>query len=391
MSKPFLPACLFALVLSACAQDWSRQGSSTAQLDMDKAHCQAIALTNLPPLMRVKTPARSVPAKTQCAPQSSGGTTKMVCSEFPSYTVPATEVDANLKPRTEAFNACMLAMNYVAPARVPEAGLFAKIGELEVNDVIAVSNRREQSALLAAQQAPDAQSARPGQWIKDCEQCPALVLIPPGSFKMGGAGSPDEQPFHRVNVAAFFMGRYEVTQAEWFAVMGSNPSANKSCGDNCPVERISWLDAQIFVKKLSARTGKLYRLPTEAEWEYAARAGSRAEWSFGNDDSQLKQYAWFNDNSKGVVHPIGLKQPNPFGLHDMHGNVWEWVEDAFHADYSRASLDGKPLQANSDQCMRVLRGGSWYNNPKDLRVSKRNPNPPDESYVFFGLRVARSL
>jgi formylglycine-generating enzyme required for sulfatase activity len=285
----------------------------------------------------------------------------------------------------------MLAMHYVPPSRVSDAEFADSAAELVVGDVNAKGQRRERAALLASERASDESTARPGQWLKDCELCPALVMIAPGSFTMGGANAPEEQPSHRVSLNGFFLGRFEVTQAEWIAIMGSNPSASKTCGAECPVDRINWHDAQAFVKKLSERTGKHYRLPTEAEWEYAARAGSRSAWSFGNDAGKLGQYAWFNDNSKGGVHPVGLKQANPFGLHDMHGNVWEWVEDAFLEDYNRASADGKPPQEAGNKDLRVLRGGSWYNNAKDLSVSKRNPNAPDEGYVFFGLRVARSL
>ncbi|MCV2353323.1 formylglycine-generating enzyme family protein [Paucibacter sp. B2R-40] len=378
---------LAALLLSACAQDWSRQGTNSAQMKHDKEHCEAIALANVPPLMWVKIPAKTVPGKVDCQQRGE----RMECAQTPGFTIPATEADANIKPRAEAFHACMLAMHYVPPSRVSDAEFADSAADLVVGDVNAKGQRRERAALLASERASDESTARPGQWLKDCELCPALVMIAPGSFTMGGANAPEEQPSHRVSLNGFFLGRFEVTQAEWIAIMGSNPSASKTCGAECPVDRINWHDAQAFVKKLSERTGKHYRLPTEAEWEYAARAGSRSAWSFGNDAGKLGQYAWFNDNSKGGVHPVGLKQANPFGLHDMHGNVWEWVEDAFHEDYNRASADGKPPQEAGNKDLRVLRGGSWYNNAKDLSVSKRNPNAPDEGYVFFGLRVARSL
>jgi formylglycine-generating enzyme required for sulfatase activity len=382
-----LASVLLAFLLSACAQDWHRHDTNSAQVNQDKEHCQAIALANVPPLMWVKIPAKTIPAKVDCRQQGNS----MECAQTPGYTIPATEADANEKPRAEAFRACMLAMHYAPPSRVPEPMLTAGAADIEVGDVFAKGQKRDKAVLLASEQASDDRNAQPGQWVKDCEQCPALVMIAPGSFTMGGGSGPEEQPPHRVNLKGFFLGRFEVTQAEWVEIMGSNPSASKACGSRCPVERINWNDAQAFVKKLSERTGKQYRLPTEAEWEYAARAGSRSAWSFGNDDSRLHQYAWFSDNSKGAVHEVGLKQANPFGLHDMHGNVWEWVEDAFHEDYSRARSDGKAAQAQGGDDLRVLRGGSWFSNAKDLRVSKRNPNAPDEGYVFFGLRVARSI
>jgi formylglycine-generating enzyme required for sulfatase activity len=385
--KHFSGALLVSLLLGACTQDGRHQDADAMQRHQDIAHCQALALANVPPLMWVKIPARNIPAKTEC--REEGG--KMACSNFPGYGIPATEADANLKPRAEAFSACLIAMRRVAPTRAPDVAMASSTSKQDEAAAALVSGPTKQVGLLAGEPAKDDASALPGQWIKDCEQCPTLIMIPPGSFKMGGADSVDQQPQHRVDLKGFLIGRYEVTQAEWTQVMGHNPSVNKACGPNCPVDRISWQAAQTFVKKLGERTGKPYRLPTEAEWEYAARAGSRTAWSFGNDDSKLKQYAWFNDNSGGAVHAVGLKLPNPFGLHDMHGNVWEWVEDAFSGDYSRSSADGQPEQSTDGANLRVLRGGSWYSNPRDLSVSKRNPSAADEAYVFFGLRVARSV
>ena len=185
-----------------------------------------------------------------------------------------------------------------------------------------------------------------GTSFKDCDDCPEMVRIPAGTFLMGSKADPfassqpsaDEQPQHQVSVKAFAMGKYEVTQEQWYAVMGNLPSNFK--GRSLPVEQVSWSDAQEFVRRLSAKTGKTYRLPSEAEWEYAARAGSRTEWSFGDSQNELGRYAWFNANSGNTTHPVGEKLPNAFGLHDMHGNVWEWTEDCWNDNYNGAPNDG---------------------------------------------------
>ena len=218
----------------------------------------------------------------------------------------------------------------------------------------------------------------PGQIIKDCADCPEMVVIPAGSFEMGSNENALERPVHRVNVPSFLIGKTEVTQGQWMAVMGSNPSRFDSCGDDCPVERVSWNDAQDFARRLSQKTGKQYRLPSEAEWEYAARAGSSTKWSFGDNENQLGEYAWFKSNSQNKTHPAAQKMRNAFGLYDMHGNVWEWVEDCYHANYCSGGL-------------RVLRGGSWYDVPAYLRSAFRNWNTPDYRFSSFGFRLARTL
>ena len=154
-----------------------------------------------------------------------------------------------------------------------------------------------------------------------------FVLIPSGTFKMGSdTGDADERPVHQVTISkAFYMGKYEVTQGQWQAIMANNPSA--SPGDaNRPVDQVAWNDVQTFLSKLNAMEGgQQYRLPTEAEWEYAARAGSTTIFSFGNDPKQLGEYAWYRGNAQRHPHPVGQKRPNAWGLYDMLGNVWEWV------------------------------------------------------------------
>ncbi len=218
-----------------------------------------------------------------------------------------------------------------------------------------------------------------------------MVMIPAGSFEMGSTEVNDEKPVHRVNLRAFLLGRTEVTQGQWQAVWGSNPSHFKQCGADCPVEQVSWNDAQEFVRKLSAKTGKNYRLPNEAEWEYAARAGSRGKWSSGDAESQLSDYAWYDANSEHKTHPVAKKRPNAFGLYDMHGNAWEWVQDNWHVNYHGAPSDGSAWASGGDQTRRVLRGGTWAHFSRGVRSAFRSQDPPDKRYYLFGLRVVRTL
>ena len=259
---------------------------------------------------------------------------------------------------------------------------------------IAIASLRAQVTVVQA--PPVAQAAPPpttslaaGQVIKDCADCPQMVAIPAGSFEMGSMFL-DEQPVHLVNVTAFFLGRTEVTQGEWIAVMGSNPSTFKQCGMNCPVENISWSDAQEFARRLSQKTGKTYRLPSEAEWEYAARAGSRGKWSFGEDESQLGAYAWFVNNSGSTTHTVALKRPNSFGLYDMHGNVWEWVQDVWHENYQGAPSDGSAWVNGGDQAQRARRGGARYDYSDILRSAYRNRSAPIHNFSGTGMRIART-
>ena len=214
-----------------------------------------------------------------------------------------------------------------------------------------------------------------------------LVLIPPGEFKMGSdSDRPDEKPSHPVVISkAFYLGKYEVTQAQWQEVMGTNPSHFK--GDpNRPVERVSWKMVQEFINKLNAKEGhNLYRLPTEAEWEYAARAGSTTKYYFGDDDALLEQYAWFNKNDKGATHPVGQLKPNAWGLYDMMGNVWEWVQD-WRGPYAAGhQVDPQgPATGNA----RGYRGGGWGYPHIRCRVAFRSYDSPDYVYGTHGFRLA---
>jgi len=236
-----------------------------------------------------------------------------------------------------------------------------------------------------------------GRVFKDCANCPEMVSLPGGSFLMGSlpnkqnAGfkaAADEMPQHSVRIAPFAIGKYEVTQEQWTAIMGSNPSVNK--GPKLPVESVSWDDVQQFIAKLNARTGKRYRLPSEAEWEYAARAGTKTAYFFGDDAGPLEQYAWLETNAAGQTHPVGEKQPNKFGLYDIYGNVWEWVQDCYKAGYVGAPGDGRAVVAPKG-CERVDRGGAWVSGSNNLRSANRDWGPPSYRLNNLGFRLARNL
>jgi formylglycine-generating enzyme required for sulfatase activity len=214
-----------------------------------------------------------------------------------------------------------------------------------------------------------------------------LVYIPPGEFMMGSNdGDSDEKPVHKVRISkGFYMGVYEVTQAQWQAVMGTNPSNFK--GDNLPVETVSWNDATEFCKKLSQKEGRTYRLPTEAEWEYACRADSNTRFCFGDNDSGLDDYAWYGYEKSGKqTHPVGQKKPNAFGLYDMHGNVWEWCQDWYDEDYYSRSPEVDP-QGHDTGSARVLRGGSWGISPGACRSVDRSWFTPVNRGYSIGSRI----
>lgn len=223
-----------------------------------------------------------------------------------------------------------------------------------------------------------------------------FVLIPAGSFIMGSpANEPDrkdDETQHRVTISKpYYMMTTEVTQGQWRAVMGSNPSKIKNCGDDCPVEQVSWDDAREFIRRLNAKEGtNRYRLPTEAEWEYAARAGSKTAYCFGDKISSLDSYAWYSDNFGYKTHPtqpVGQLKPNSWGLYDMHGNVWEWCQDI----YSERAYDILPARdpiykgQGSD---RVLRGGSWFSFARSCRSADRGGNEPGCRSDLLGFRLA---
>lgn len=176
------------------------------------------------------------------------------------------------------------------------------------------------------------------------------------------------------------MGKYEVTQAQYRSVMGSNPSNFN--GDNLPVENISWDDAVEFCRKLSLITGKQYRLPTEAEWEYACRAGTTGDYT-----GSINVMGWYGKNSNSRTHPVGMKQANAWGLYDMHGNLWEMCADRYHDSYNGAPADGSAWLSGGDSRLRILRGGSWRIDVSYLRSAHRAKPSPEYSSDDYGFRV----
>jgi formylglycine-generating enzyme required for sulfatase activity len=218
-----------------------------------------------------------------------------------------------------------------------------------------------------------------------------LVYVRAGSFDMGSAAPRSgedwtiaEVPQHRVTISKpFLMGKYEVTQGQWKAVMGSNPS-KFSGNDDLPVEQVSWEDCQEFIRRLNAKTGGGWRLPTEAEWEYACRAGTSGDYA-----GALDQMAWYDGNSGGTTHPVGQKQPNAWGLYDMHGNVWEWCQDWYDASFYGRSPGTDPVGPSSGS-NRVDRGSCWGNTAAFCRSATRDGNAPSTRSVYLGFRLART-
>lgn len=228
-------------------------------------------------------------------------------------------------------------------------------------------------------------------------------LIPAGTFIMGSPDSEvgrnsDEGPQHQVTISQpFYMQTTVVTQGQWQAVTGSNPAYFSNCGDRCPVEMVSWDQVQEFITAINKKGEGTYRLPTEAEWEYSARAGTTTAYSFGDDASQLGDYAWFWDNSRQSVdeseeeidmtHPVATKLPNPWGLYDMHGNVHEWVSDWCSSYTKAAVIDPKgPSHGGS---ARVIRGGGWYCGSTSVRSADRNCSDPAIRHIYVGVRLLR--
>jgi formylglycine-generating enzyme required for sulfatase activity len=202
---------------------------------------------------------------------------------------------------------------------------------------------------------------------------------------------PNQVALEMMNLPAdqFLIGKYPVTQEQYQKVMGTNPSHFKNNPQN-PVERVSWDNAKAFCQKLSQITGKTYRLPTEAEWEYACCAGTTTRYYFGDDANQLRDYAWYYGNSQGKTHPVGQKKPNAWGLYDMSGNVWEWCEDDWHDSYKNAPDDGSAWLTNDNdyQPEKCLRGGSWFDLPLYCRSAYCNYIfPLGFRYYTFGFRV----
>ena len=235
----------------------------------------------------------------------------------------------------------------------------------------------------------------PGVTFQDCEDCPKMVVIPAGNFQMGSStswfssGKPpeNEQPARNVSVKSFAIGKFEVTQKQWRDIMGNDPSKFK--GDELPVEQVSWEEVQIFLGKLSSKTGKVYRLPSESEWEYSALAGQQAEYPSGDTISGLNRLAWYKEISD-TTEVVGTKASNKFGLFDMYGNVEEWTSDCSNQNYVKAPTDGSPWLEGLCS-FRVVRGGAWSHSVKYLRSKSRHQAHQRSKEDNLGFRVVREL
>ena len=226
--------------------------------------------------------------------------------------------------------------------------------------------------------------------------------IPTGTFMMGSPGTEkarkSDETQHKVTISkAFYMQTNEVTQGQWKAVMGTEPWKGEQFvkeGPNYAATYVSWDDAVAYCKKLSEQESKTYRLPTEAEWEYACRAGTQTRWSFGNDEKVLGDYAWYYENAWDIdeqyAHQVGLKKPNAFGLYDMHGNVCEWCNDYFEEDYYQQSPAQDPTGPVTGS-FRVLRGGSWESLSRTARSAFRDRRDARRNYDLYGFRLVREL
>jgi len=223
----------------------------------------------------------------------------------------------------------------------------------------------------------------------------ALVFVRGGCYKMGdtfGDGYGNEKPVHKVCLRDFYIGKHEITQGQWQKVMGNNPSSFKDCGNACPVENVTWYDTQEFINKLNSQSGKKYRLPTEAEWEYASRSAGKAEkWAGTSNESSLGDYAWYSGNSGSKTHPVEQKKSNSLGIYDMSGNVWEWCSDRYGDNYYGESPRNNPLGTDKNYIShRVARGGGWNDNALHSRTAVRVGNRPNYPNHRLGFRVAVS-
>lgn len=225
-----------------------------------------------------------------------------------------------------------------------------------------------------------------------------MIYIPPGEFYMGSPAEEwkrqgDEGPVRKVKISkGFYLGKYEITQQQWEWIMKESPSVFQGFedSDQRPVDRVSWEDCQLFIQRINALEKGTFRLPTEAEWEYACRAGSTERFPWGVDSTYrgLFEHAWFFSRSEGKSHPVGTKKPNAWGLYDMHGNVWEWVSD-WVGPYSN-QMQTDPAGPESGE-KKVIRGGSWFNEPEALRCANRNAHIVQSRQTNNGLRVVLEI
>ena len=230
-----------------------------------------------------------------------------------------------------------------------------------------------------------AQESRQGNTIKE----PQMMLVKGGTYMMGSNNAnPNEKPAHKVVVNDFYIGIYEVTQAQWRAVMHNNPGV--FVNEDGPEENISWDEVQEYINKLNKLTGKKYRLPTEAEWEYAAKGGSKSIGYLYSGSDDIKRIAWIKDNSSDMPHPVGQKQANELGIYDMSGNVWEWCSDWYDDVFYRRLYSRRPNPIGPKTgTFKIVRGGSWYSNEYCSRPTYRDGFIPGGKSTNIGFRLAR--
>ena len=256
---------------------------------------------------------------------------------------------------------------------------------------------------IEAQVGNENRCLKPKDSFRDCPDCPEMVVVPSGKFTMGSPENEkdrleDEGPQHEVTIARpFAVGKTDVTFAEWDVCIaaGACPKVFDNglawaWGDQ-PVILVSWDEAKGYAAWLKRMTGKDYRLLSETEWEYAARAGNQGRWSFGDDEHQVHDYAWFRGNSSDQIHPVAKKKPSAFGLYDMHGNVWQWVEDCYHNSYQGAPSNGSQWVEGCSEDKRVVRGGSWFSTPDRVRSALRYRYSSYSHVDNVGFRVGRTL
>lgn len=255
---------------------------------------------------------------------------------------------------------------------------------------LAANREKETGETRSSREKPAAEQAV----MKDDATGMEFILVNGGCFQMGdglGDGLASERPVHEVCLDSFYLGKYEVTQGQWKKIMGSNPSHFKDCGDQCPVENVKWTDVQSFLAELNGLTGQTYRLPTEAEWEYAARDGGKmVKWAGTSSENRLGDFAWYDANSMDRTHPVGLKKANGLGFHDLSGNVWEWTGDLYQESYYQKSSRDNP-RGPLEGTDRVLRGGCWLDRAKDCRSTIRFNFNPANGFKSIGFRLVRSI
>jgi formylglycine-generating enzyme required for sulfatase activity len=251
--------------------------------------------------------------------------------------------------------------------------------------VDAAAEQRQAHHSLSLARVPPAAQMGDSPRVGPCSNSLGMefVLVPAGTYSIGAHGAHQGR---QVTISQpFYLGKYPVTQAQWLAIMGTNPS--RFPGEDHPVESVSWDDVQCFIRTLNAREGgSKYRLPTEAEWEYAARAGATTAYCCGNDARHLDAYAWYAANARGTTHPVGQRQPNAWGLQDMHGNVWEWVQD-WYGTYPAAPV--RDPQGPATGSHRVRRGGGWYSDAHECSAAYRSIIKAGDCYSTLGFRLLR--